>query len=354
MMTPEVVLEHLRRRLPRFEPIGIPELLPGGLLNHVWRVQGRPEPVIVKVAPPYIAAKPEIPLDPNRIIIEARGLAAFGPRGALAAIGGPAARPPRLLDFDERHHILVMEDVGQFPDLGTWLQQGPHQERSGKDVGQLLGQFIGALHLRSYKDQQLAEVFDNRTIQRTRLEVQYRAIRDLCEGADLPDADELGRQAIALGELLQQPGLCVIMGDLWPPSILVTADGLRLIDWELAHFGRPCQDVGHLAAHLWMYIHRAPTDGAAAQAHAALQGFLGAYRSALGLEFDALFGSQGIRESAVHLGAEVLVRAVGAFQDGYLYAGLGLDDPQVREAVEVAAEHIRSSESVDTFAPLTA
>jgi 5-methylthioribose kinase len=221
-------------------------------------------------------------------------------------------------------------------------------------VGQLLGQFIGALHLRSYRDGRLAEVFDNRTIQRTRLEVQYRAIKDLCERAGLPDADEIGRQAVALGELLLQPGLCVIMGDLWPPSILVTADGLRMIDWELAHFGRPCQDVGHLAAHLWMYIHSVPTEGAAAQARATLQGFLSAYRSALGHKFDELFGSEGIRESALHLGAEVLVRAVGAFQDGYLYDGLGLDDPQVREAVKVAAKHIRSPESMDTFAALTA
>ena len=59
-MNPQEVLDHLRRRVPRFEPTAEPELLGGGYLNYVWRVRGHPEPVIVKHAPPYIAAKPDV------------------------------------------------------------------------------------------------------------------------------------------------------------------------------------------------------------------------------------------------------------------------------------------------------
>ena len=262
------------------------------------------------------------------------------------------ARPPRLLDFDARNHILVMEDVGELPDLGTWLRQEAHREGSATAIGHDLGQFVGALHAESYNNQSLALAFDNSAIQRTRLELQYRAIGDLCIRAGHSNADALGKTAVALGELLQERGLCVIMGDLWPPSILVAPGSLRIIDWELAHFGRPSQDVGHLVAHLWMHIHRAPTQSAAAQSRATLRGFLASYRSTLGQKFDEVLGLQGIRESAVHFGAEVLVRAVGAFQDGYLYAGLSPNDPRVQEAARIAAQHLRSPASVDTFASL--
>jgi 5-methylthioribose kinase len=380
--TPEQVLEHLKRRIPDLKAARQPEPLPGGYLNCVWRVPGRPEPIIVKVAPPHIAAMPNIPLDPGRIVIEARALAAFGPRGALADVASPVVRPPRLLDFDERAHVLVMEDVGTCPDLGAWLRQRGQDEESADgcslsaEIGRHVGRFIGTLHVRSHDDARLAELFDSRTIQRTRLEVQYQAVRDLCVRAGLPDAAALGSKAVALGNLLQEPGLCVIMGDLWPPSILVTDEadgrhpadsrhpGIRIIDWELAHFGRPSQDVGHLVAHLWMHIHRAPTERAdskhpadnkhpsAARARAALQGFLTAYRSALGDKFTDLFGATGREESAVHLGAEILVRTVGAFQDRYLYEGLPPYDPIIQEAVQAAAEHMRHAERVDTFAAL--
>jgi hypothetical protein len=317
-------------------------------------MRGHPEPVIVKHAPPYIAAKPDVALDPYRMEIEARAMAAFGPGGVLAGIGSTTIRPPRLLDYHRPNHVLVMEDIGECPGLGTWLHQWPRPECSQENVGRLLGEFIGALHLGTSQDSQLAVDFDSSSIQQTRLRVQYRVIGDLCRKAGLADADELGRRALALGERLQEPGICVIMGDLWPPSIRVTFDGLRVIDWELAHYGRPAQDVGHLAAHLWMNAHRAPTGVSADKARSVLSGFLTTYRCTLAESFEVLFGPDGIRESAVHIGSEILVRTVGGFQDGYLYKGLRPDDPHVRQAIDVAAEHLRRPERASTLAPLTA
>jgi hypothetical protein len=113
----------------------------------------------------------------------------------------------------------------------------------------------------------------------------------------------------ALGDRLEQcPGMCLVMGDLWPRSILIThedtlhlepvlpaqggsGEGARnavqsdtagagprlpaahvaaqlppaaerqwLIDWEMCHWGHPAQDVAHLAAHAWM-LHHAATHG---------------------------------------------------------------------------------------------
>jgi len=352
MISPEDVLEHLRQRVPYFEVTGRPEPLQGGYLNYVWRVRGRPAPLIVKVAPPYVAALPQVPLDTHRAVIEARSLAALEPKGLLATVATHRVRPPRLIDFDESRHILIMEDVSNCLDLGTWLRQGGQSVKAGEEVGCLLGEFIGGLHVRSFNDDNLATTFDNRGIQQTRLVRHYGAIRDLCRRAGLSDADELGRTAISLGELLLGPGRCVIMGDLWPPSILLAPEGIRIIDWELAHFGYPSQDVGHLLAHLWMHIHRAPTAEVAATVRALLKGFLVAYRQALGTSFGDLFGPDGIRQSATHFGAEVLVRVIGAYQRGYLYDGLSLNDSNVREAVQVGAAHIRNPERSETFAAL--
>jgi hypothetical protein len=101
-----------------------------------------------------------------------------------------------------------------------------------------------------------------------------------------------------------------------------------------------------------MHAHRAPTEEAADRARAVLQSFLTAYRAALGSDYPDLFGSAGIRESATHFGAEVLVRTVGAFQGGYLYEGLEPSDGAVQEAIQVAADHIRHPGSANALAHL--
>ena len=353
MNAPDSWPEILTRGLPGFQIAHAPEQLSGGLLNHVWRVRGGPgsvpASVIIKRTPPYIASAPGVTLDPLRILIEARALAALEAGGALAEIAALDVRPPRLLILDEPRRLLVMEDVCQCPDLEAWLHLPESDPSQAASLGDSLGRFVGDLHRESAHRPQLAQTFDNRNIQRMRLDFQYRAIRTYAGRAGLLDAEALGHRAVALGEILQQPGVALIMGDLWPRSVIVSDEGLRVIDWELAHYGRPAQDVGHLAAHLWMHRHRAPDARTATTAQAVLDSFLVAYREALGVEFDSLFGVKGVGESSVHFGSEVLTRTTGVFQDGYLYSGLAPDHPAIQEAARIAARHIREPLGVDTF-----
>lgn len=343
----------LALRLPGFRTMKHPEQLSGGLLNYVWRLQGSPEStpgsIIVKWAPPYIATSPGVALDPRRLAIEAKAMSAFEADGPLAAVELPEVRAPRLFMVDDQQHVLAMEDVGRWPDLGTWLHLPSSDPTQAESIAASLGRFVGLLHRVSFEQPGLAQEFDNSNIQRTRLEFQYGSVGDYARRAQLPDADALGGQAVEFGKLLQEPGVCTIMGDLWPPSVIVTDSGLRIIDWELAHYGRPSQDVGHLAAHLWMHGHRAASADASARAGEMLRGFLQAYRAATHLVFDRLFGAQGVFESSIHFGSEVLTRTVGVFQDGYLYNGLAVDDPIIEEAAEVAATHIRHPLDVNTF-----
>lgn len=347
-ITPAELLEHLQQRLPGFTPTAPPDRIRAGYPNWVYRVRGEPEPLIVKVT------IPKVPLHQHRLDIEARCLAAFEPSGPLESVGSTATRPPHHVDYDPSRRILAMEDVGDVPHMGDWLLEGRGQRESQgpQRPGQLLGHFVAVLHWESFADPQLAMDFDNSAIQSSRLKLHYGAVGDMCREAGVPDAAELGESAVATGEQLQTPGVCIIQGDLQPASVLLTASGLRVIDWGLAHYGHPAQDVGHMLAHLWMYAHRALTPNAEKRPRTALRDFLSTYRAGLGSAFNEVFGASGVRQSTVHFGTEILMRTVGALQEGYLYQGLTTEAPAVQEAVDMAARHIRSPENVDTFAPL--
>lgn len=353
MELPKIIVKILSQQLPEFHIQGNPQPLSGGLLNYVWRVAGdsksNPRFMIIKWSPPFIASMPDVELDPVRSTIEAKALTAFEPGEKLFGVGEPSVRAPCLYLFDEEQHFLAMEDLGARPDLGAWLRSGSHSRVEAEAIGISLGQFIGRLHRSSAHRPDLAQHFNNSNIQHTRLEFQYNNIQQYAQNAGLPSADEIGRQAVEYGEKLQKPGLAFIMGDLWPPSILITEAGLRIIDWELAHYGRPSQDIGHLAAHLWMHSHRAVSNQGAVLAKQVLDSFLGSYRATLGGDFDSLFGIAGVMESSIHFGSELLTRTTGVFQKDYLYAGLAYDDPIIQEAVDAAARHIRTPAYVDTF-----
>ncbi len=347
-MTDEDVLPYLQERMSDVTPAGDPVRLPGGNLNIVWRVPGGERSIIVKYAPPYIAADPDTPLDPSRLNIEARCLEALGPSGSLSETGPASVRAPRALDVNEEPHVLVMEDLGDLPTLDRWLrEQDPNAVQDAAPIlGDRLGAFIGELHAATHAEEAFAERFDNRPMQETRHAVQYQGVADMLDTGDVSDAAALGTRAERLGEELLEPGRCLTMGDLWPPSVLVEGGELRLIDWELAHYGRPLQDVAHFLAHLWMQGHRAPSTAAVEAVESLRTAFLDAYRKALGEKWNALWAEKEMRDAAVHFGAEILVRAVGPFQAGYVYEGLEPDHPAVQEAVTTAARHLRGDETL--------
>jgi hypothetical protein len=98
-----------------------------------------------------------------------------------------------------------------------------------------------------------------------------------------------------------------------------------------------------------MQAHRAPDAATARVARCLLRATLVAYRDALGVEAEALLTPPVLEDAAVHFGAEILVRAVGGFQAGYVYEGLAPDAPLVHEAVDTAAAHIRHPAERETF-----
>lgn len=316
------------------------EKLSGGNLNHVWRAKWHDQTVIAKQAPPHIASQPEVSLSSTRITFEARALELFMPGNELHHLASDPIRPPRVLDFDEEDSLLLMEDLGDLPGLALWM----HQLEDPESLGTTLGQFIGNLHRSTFGNNTLAGDFNNRDIQQVRNEIQYRAAAAY---ATLPDVNtnrsDINRQTRALGEYLLKPGRCLIMGDLWPPSILITEKGkLRLIDWEFAHFGHPLQDTGHFAAHCWMQAHTAPDEELARMWEHTWATFWESYQSIMPTHDSELWKQEQREDMAVHMGAEILVRANGPFKSGYLYEEYPADHPIILEAVDHACHLINS------------
>ncbi|MEL6133718.1 MAG: phosphotransferase [Bacteroidota bacterium] len=313
-MNQQVLHIHFQKRALGFQVTGQPLALEGGLLNHVWRVPTNQGSVIVKHAPPYIATQPEIALPCERAHFEAKALETLA-----KASWNHGVHIPRLFDYDAEANILVMQDAGPLPSLRQILADPTLSQEHAAQIGQDLGTFIGNLHKYSLNDKEYARRFHNVDIQRVRSQVQYHL-----SPAQLhpwtPRARHVSTQIQQLGNALLYPGHCMIMGDLWPQSILVAPSDIWIIDWELTHFGFQVQDVAHLLAHLWMLwdvaVHPKQRVNTISLAHH----FRSAYEAICTQPLEQLSVAQRIpHAAAIHIGAEVLQRTVGSFVKGYVY-----------------------------------
>ncbi len=323
MFPAPALLAAVVRAVPRFLLAAPPEPLTGGSLNHVWRLRARDgSTLILKHAPPHVATQPGVPLAPERLAFEARALGLFQAGGKFSALAGVSLRPPRLLAYDPAHHFLLLEDVGAAPDLAAAISTRADAPR----IGRALGLFIGRLHGQSAGDPALARDFDNRAIQTARDRIQYRAIAGLAQasGFDAAAVARIDAHATALGRRLLAPGRCLVMGDLWPRSLLVAGSALRLIDWEFVHYGHPLQDLAHFGAHCWMQAHTGATPALAQGWSDLWHGFVGAYRETGAA---ALLGPADERLMDIHAGAEIFARCAGPFVRGYCYDRLDRDHP---------------------------
>ena len=323
------------------------EQLRGGSLNFVWRIWSRSgQSFIIKHAPPYIASAPEIAFDNSRSVFEASILKAFQFRSELNQLVGSGVRPPEFLGSDTRRHLLLMEDVGSWPDLLHAVRLTGYNVASFSSI---LGRYMAQLHLQTYQNQWFADNFANLPVQQTRLQIQYKGCLEFCRKARMPDAEKIGRQCRQLGEKFNSVGKCLIMGDLWPCSILLGREEIRLIDWELTHFGRPAQDVAHLAAHLWMMSHRSSRQSQKERIDKFRRSFIKSYYKGIARQQPELMTEEDEREFQVHFGAEIFARTLGNFQKNYLYDGLSPEHPIIQEAAAEARRWIDGA--YDAFQP---
>jgi len=337
-LSKEEIYTLISEHLPQFVRVGSLKALQGGNLNYVWRLCGKNKNLIIKHAPPFIASNPEIHLNNNRIDFEAKALKLFEDGEVLHPLVSDRVRPPRPLFYEPDRSLLIMEDIGPVPTIGSWI----HEADAPDSIGQSLGNFIGLLHKTTFNNSLLAEQFNNKPIQETRNKVQYQSAADYANDIVSTENPNLEVQTKALGEALLKPGKCLVMGDLWPASILIKNNIARLIDWEFVHFGRPLQDVGHFAAHCWMQAHAASSSSETEKWKQLWLSFWSKYQHTTGELFEKLFNQEEHTLMTTHIGAEILVRTAGPFKSGYVYQHCSPAHPKIREAVENAI-HISES-----------
>lgn len=328
---PNQIIPFTEKYVAGFRAAGDPALLSGGNLNYIWRVPGAPHNVIVKHAPPYIAGQPELPLDPQRIQFEAKALQLFSEGSVLDQLNASRVSPPGLYYFDEEHHLLIMEDVGKQGELLSG-------ELDAKNVtlAASLGEFIGSLHRKTAGSPWFREKFNNTGIQQTRKQAQYDGAEEFLVKAGIKPEQKAIDHARNLGEKLLTPGKCMVMGDLWPPSLIIQQDRLRIIDWEFAHFGYPFQDTAHFLAHCTMHIAATGSETRKKKVEAIARAFLKSYQSACGEDADLQMNREEQHDFNIHYAMEILIRTTGAFKSGYLFEEVPVSDTVLQQIVQRA------------------
>ena len=259
-------VETLMRRLGWLEPdesIDSCVVAGPGNMNLTLKVRTPRRESVLKQARPWVEKFDHIPAPWDRTSNE---IAFYR---AVANFPAVQSRMPRLLEFDEASHTLLLEYVpgdGDFSDLYS----GDRGEAA--DANQVPGRFcesdlhcvadfLANLHVAS--STHAIDRIPNRDMRALNFNHIFEIpLRDdsgidldslapeLAKGAERLRRDrdyraivsETGREYLADGEVL-------LHGDFFPGSWLRTSDGLRVIDPEFCFHGAPEFDLGCVIAH---------------------------------------------------------------------------------------------------------
>jgi len=273
-------------------------VLPGGVSSRTVLVDwldGRS--CVFKQALPKLRVAVDWFSDPSRVHREALALRYLE---RLA----PAESVPRLIFEDAEQHVVGMEAVPRPHD--NWknlLLAG----RLVEDHVRQFGEWLGAVHRRSSLERSdTASAFDDRSFfESLRVEpyYQYTASR-------VPEAAAFYDRLIAETRARR---LALVHGDFSPKNVLVHANRLVLLDFEVIHWGDPAFDTGFGLTHLLSKAHHLPDSRAEFGRAASL--FYRSYRQALG----AVPWSDGLEACAVrHTLGCLLARVAGRSPLEYL------------------------------------
>lgn len=210
--------------------------------------------IIVKQSRPFVAKYEQIAAPLNRIEHEA---AFYRITQHIPAV---SERMPRLLGWIPDHYLLVLEDLGPATDATSLYRECP------KDFQTSLGPLVGWLAQLHGQSRGLSERLDGNNLELRKLNHAHifdlpfqdpaiLPLDEVCPG--LADATRSIRKNAALrkkcrelGALYLSDGECLLHGDFYPGSWLLSAKGPRVIDPEFCFRGPAEFDLGVLTGHL--------------------------------------------------------------------------------------------------------
>jgi 5-methylthioribose kinase len=308
----------------RVEPAG------DGNINWVRRATLLGPPVrsyVLKQARPALERFPEYQAPTERLVCEARWLERVRPLDAEGIC-------PRVLRFDERNRVLVLEDLGAAERLDAALARGADASAALTR----LARFLGRVHRATRGDDSLAADFANGPMQRLHgdhiFALPYQPNdfalppRTAERAAELrADAALCAAAAGAYARYLEPRG-ALVHGDVQAGNVLLPPGGVKLLDAEIAHVGDPAFDAGMLLAHGLL---PSAARGNAAAARTLLEGCWRAYAEAHGTD-----GLPALGDALRYAGLELLRRTVGAAR----VAAVADDEAGLR-VVDVGARLVR-------------
>lgn len=258
--TPNVVRELLAdHNLLQDEQIESVDVAGEGNMNVTLRVQlvsaKGPRSIIVKQSRPFVAKYNSIPAPLERIEYEAKFYELVAGNSLLKS------KMPERLAWLPEQKILVLEDLGQAADA-----TGLYQDFPAGDLPALIGplvEWLAELHNSLRADQgngervnlKLRELNHEHIFVIPFLEPPAIDLDSVCAGLNaaslaIRNDERLRMCCQELGQLYLGDGPCLLHGDFYPGSWLMTAQGPKVIDPEFMFWGPAEFDLGVLVAHL--------------------------------------------------------------------------------------------------------
>ena len=150
------------------------------------------------------------------------------------------ARIPRVIHVDESNHTFVMDAIDA---SHTVWKQALLDGHVSVDVFTSTAVTLATIHRNSRLEPPPQHSWNDRTVfDELRIDPFYRWV-----SSRNPSLRPVIDQLVCC---LETTGLCVVLADFSPKNILLTQEGLALVDFETAHLGDPAFDMGFFLSHL--------------------------------------------------------------------------------------------------------
>jgi 5-methylthioribose kinase len=160
----------------------------------------------------------------------------------------PSGRIPRVLREDRDNYLFTMEAAPARHTVWKQALLGGDLEAS---VARVLGEDLARLHTQTAIRPDLCTPFaDRQVFIELRVDPFYRRV--------LQAAPEVQRPLNQMLEQMFASQICLVHGDFSPKNVLLTDQGVVLVDFETVHWGDPAFDLGFFLSHLLLktVLHR--------------------------------------------------------------------------------------------------